>query len=66
MNNVGISVGTMIKRLNGLTGTDELSPKDERFVESIVQDTKNGTYTSAVSEAQLKWIINLFNYHFAG
>ena len=58
------SIGNMIRQLNGLAGTVSLSVRDTEFVESVVQRTKAGTYTAQLSEAQVKWITDLYNRHF--
>lgn len=55
----------MVKRLRGLQGTGDLTDWEERFVESILEHTRDGDDTSLLSEKQLDRVEEIFNKHFA-
>ena len=57
------SVGSMIKQIAGLVDTKDVDSRTSQFIDSIIEQTQNGARTSALSEAQLKWIEDLFKRH---
>jgi hypothetical protein len=60
------SIGNMIKRIDGLRGTKDITPREEKFIGNIVNLTNTGENTSDLSEARIEWITDIFNKHFAG
>ena len=60
-----VSVATMISRLAGMLGTDDLSNWEEGFISNIVEITEND-YTLSLSSKQVDKIESIFNKHFAG
>lgn len=60
------SIGKMIERINGLTGTEDLSIWEEQFVSSVFElYKKNNMSTSLITEKQVDIIERIFNKHFA-
>lgn len=60
-----VSIGRMVKDLNGMTGTSDLSEWEEGFVVNIAARTLNGDRTSHLSEKQVETIENIWQRHFA-
>ena len=60
------AINTMVKRVSGLLGTNDLSPWEGDFVASIVNQTKNGDNTTSLTEKQLDLLERIFNKHFVG
>lgn len=56
---------TMVKRLQGLQGTGDLTPWEEQFVASILEQSRNGDDTTRLSERQLARVQQIFDKHFA-
>lgn len=61
-----VSIGVMIQRIDDLCGTDDLTNREEAFVENIVRTTDKGKHTALLTEPQVKWLTDIFNRHFAG
>lgn len=59
-----ISVGTMIKQLGGLTGTDDLSDWENEFVGSIIDKTQDGKVTGTLSDRQVQTVERIWRKHF--
>jgi hypothetical protein len=57
------STKSMIELLLGLLGTDDLNAWETSFMESMKRRLDNGTVT-AMSDAQVTSLENLFNKHF--
>lgn len=60
------SINTMVKRVSGMLGTDDLNDFEEKFVASIVERTSDGDNTSMLSEKQIDVLERLHNKHFEG
>ncbi len=60
------SIATMIQRLDGMLGTNDLSDWEAGFVESVVEKTGGGRNTTGLTSAQVDKITSLFDKHFAG
>lgn len=60
-----VSIGTMIKKLEGLIGTKDVSEWEDNFIDSILQQTDSGKKTSHLSEKQVAVIEKLHTKHFA-
>lgn len=58
------STTTMIDRLAGCLGTGDLTPWEERFVQSLL-DRKNAGQVTKLTEAQLERLDELHARHFA-
>ena len=61
-----ISVGTMIKQLGGLIGTEDLTPWEQDFVGNIVDTTLDGKVTATLSPRRVEVLELLWNQNFAG
>jgi hypothetical protein len=59
-----ISTGIMIKKLEGLLGTKDLSDREQEFVESMVRLRDSGEVTR-LSDRQVSWLSDLHRKHFA-
>ena len=60
------SIGTMVKRIEGLVGTSDVTEWENNFIESVVEKTDCGNNTSRLTEKQLEVIQRIHNKHFAG
>lgn len=60
------SINTMVKRVAGMLGTDDLTDWEEDFVTSINAQTHQGDNTSSLTEKQIESLERIFNKHFAG
>lgn len=59
------TINTMVKRIASLAGTSDVSEWEDSFIESIVEKTRDGEDTSALTERQIEVIERLFKKHFA-
>lgn len=59
-----ISIGTMIKRIVGMAGTDDLTTWEDSFVLNLDDITKGGTDTSRLSEKQVAAVEKIHSKHF--
>ena len=60
-----VSTATMIERLAGCLGTDDLSEWEEQFVQSLVERKEAGQVTK-LSERQVEVLERLHSKHFGG
>jgi dynactin complex subunit len=60
------SLGTMVRRLDGLRGTKDISDWEHQFIESIVDQTQGGALTVLLSDKQAEIVERIFQKHFAG
>lgn len=60
------SLGTMIKRIEGLCGTRDVSDWETSFIASVVEKTLSGQRTTGLSAKQIEIIERIHNKHFAG
>lgn len=60
-----VSVGTMVKQLSGMLGTDDLTDWEKEFVESVVLRSNDGTLTDRLSSKQAEVIERIWSKHFA-
>lgn len=58
------SIGTMIKRIAGLHGTNEVSDWESRFIGSVCHKTEHGKETIGLSDKQVEIIERIHNKHF--
>lgn len=64
-----ISIATMITRLDGLLGTDDLTDWEQRFVRSVAERTaaqRRQGLQLELSDNQLEKVDELHQRHFAG
>ena len=59
------SIGTMIKRIEGLGGTKDITDWETSFISSVVEKTIGGQRTTGLSEKQVEIIERIHNKHFA-
>lgn len=59
------SLGTMIKRIEGLCGTKDVTDWETSFIASVVEKTLSGSRTTGLSEKQIEIIERIHNKHFA-
>lgn len=59
-----ISIGTMIRTIAGLAGTNDVDTRTSEFIESVVDRTDNGRNTTRLSEKQVAWIEDIHRKHF--
>jgi hypothetical protein len=57
------SVGTMLKQIEGLTSND-LTPWEDSFFESVWVCSKEGKETTRLSEKQVECIEKIYAKHF--
>lgn len=60
------SIGAMIKHIEGLVGTSDVTRWESDFIVSIVGKTDHGQDTSYLTEKQLEVVQRIHNKHFAG
>lgn len=60
-----VSIGTKIKQVTGLVGTKDVSPWEDRFLQSIGRTTGDGEHTLALTEKQIEVIDRIWEKHFA-
>lgn len=59
-----VSVGQMIKRISGLCGTNAVDGFENKFIEDVVESTKNGEHTSTLRPKQVELIERIHGKHF--
>lgn len=60
------SLTQKIKSLAGLIGTKDVTQWEDGFIESIVQQTNDGEYTTSLTPRQVETLDKLHAKHFAG
>ena len=60
------SLNTMVKRVSGLQGTQDLNDWEAKFVANIVRQTNGGDNTTSLTEAQITALERIFEKHFSG
>lgn len=58
------SIGTMIDRIDGLQGTDDISEWEDRFIHNIVDITKCGKDTTKLTAKQVETVERIHDKHF--
>ena len=58
-----VSIGTMVKQLEGMLGTRDLSIWERGFVDSVVEQTRDGT--TNLSDKQVTVVERIWQKHFA-
>ena len=60
------SINAMVKRIEGLSGTNDVTEWEDDFIDSVVEKTDHGKDVSRLSDKQLETVQRIFNKHFAG
>lgn len=60
------SIGAMIKHLDGLVGTEDLTDWENLFVQDVCEKTNGGELTGTLSDKQVTAVERIFKKHFAG
>ena len=58
------SIGSMVKQLAAMVGTDDLNDWEQEFVSSINLRTKGGTDTRMLTMRQVEIIPDIYRKHF--
>lgn len=58
------SLGDMIRRLGGLIDTQDVTPWENKFLDSIWAQTNGGLRTTHLTEKQIDAIERLFQKHY--
>lgn len=59
------SLNAMVKAVSGMLDTRDLSDWENDFVRSVVEKTKDGDDTRALSERQIDSLERIYQKHFA-
>lgn len=60
-----VSVGTMIVQLSALRGTTGLSPWENEFIASVLEQSGGGARTSHLSSKQVSTVESIWRRHYA-
>lgn len=58
------SIGQMIKQIDGLRGTQDVTPWQDEFIGSVVARSLCGERTAGLSEKQIEIIEKIYERHF--
>jgi hypothetical protein len=59
------SINTMVKKVAGLADTKDVSDWENQFIKSVVEKTRHGDNTTALTEKQIDVLERLHRKHFA-
>lgn len=59
------SLNEMVRRIEGLQGTKDVSEWESNFCGSVARQTQSGKDTSKLSEKQIEIVERIHNKHFA-
>jgi hypothetical protein len=60
-----VSIGTMIRQIEGLHDTGDVTEWENGFIESVVTKTGSGADTRALTEKQIETVERIWRKHFA-
>ncbi len=60
-----VSIGSMVKALDGLRGTNDMTTWEQGFVESVVERSGCGKDTTKLSDKQVETVLAIYESHFA-
>ena len=60
-----VSVQAMLKQIDGLRGTNDLTEWEARFVADVVSRTQSGAQARPLTDRQLDVIERIYRKHFA-
>lgn len=55
----------MVKQIEGLHDTADVTPWENGFIESIVTKTRQGAHTTSLTEKQIEAVERIWKKHFA-
>jgi hypothetical protein len=58
------SLNTMVRKVAGLADTTDVSDWENQFIKSVVEKTRNGDNTTALTEKQIEVLERLHAKHF--
>lgn len=58
------SLGAMVRQLEGLHETGDVTPWESEFIGSVVLRTNNGSLTQRLTEKQVEVIERIYKKHF--
>jgi hypothetical protein len=61
---MAVSIGVMIRTIEGLVGTKDVSEWEDNFIQSILRQSRHGTHTTSLTEKQIEIIERIHNKHF--
>lgn len=59
------SIGAMVKQINGLAGTREVSAWESDFITNIAERTDNGRDTTVLTGKQVEIVERIYQKNFA-
>lgn len=60
------SIGVMVKRIGGLSGTPDVTEWESDFIDSVLERTKCGDVTTGLTPKQVEVIERIHAKHFGG
>jgi len=60
-----VSLGTMIKQIAALEGTDDVTPWENGFINSVVAWSSGGDNTATITPRQADTIERIWSKHFS-
>jgi len=63
---MSVSIGAMIKKISGLSGTKDVTEWESQFIDSIVEKSANGANTTGLSTKQVEIVESIHAKHFGG
>lgn len=61
---MNVSVGTMLKQIDALCGTRDVTDWEDEFIASVVQRSNGGKDTTRLTEKQVEIIERIHKKHF--
>lgn len=59
------SLNTMVKKVAGLADTTDVSDWENRFIKSVLEQTRNGDNTTSLTEKQIDVLEQLHGKHYS-
>lgn len=59
-----LTIGQKVLKLSGLVGRRDMKPKDEQFIEDMLELTLQGKRTSHLTSGQVEYIDSLHKQNF--
>jgi hypothetical protein len=60
-----VSIGAMVKQIEGLHDTPDVSEWENGFIASVVTKTRSGADTQSLTEKQVETVERIWRKHFA-
>lgn len=58
------SIGAMVQQIEGMLGTNDLTPWEQKFVENIAERSDHGKNTGKLSDKQIARMEEIYRKHF--